>query len=361
MQMQPEKGNAPGGRSPEALDVKNQAVKQGFNMSNHTEVTTSRAITVPFHGAELYVVEHNGQPYTPMKPVVSGMGLDWAAQFSKLKANPARWGVAEIAIPTVSGVQSMICLPLRKLFGWLAGINIGKIRESLRERVSVFQNECDDVLWQYWNDGAAVNPRAFSVQHDQTLSEEQAATLRNLLTRSVKRLPQSKQAAAMIKGWSKLKAHFKTDYRHIPAHEFHEAVNILARHIAEWEVVDEAPRLSQDDASRLDLAFSLATEAAAQVQRAVFSGVMTGNDDWQRSRYLLNLQAGSRGAAISAHAKQIEGNACVLPIDRFHSVIEDSITVDAQTLTRLASVCMARLGQMAHRMQHETPRQLTAA
>ncbi|MBZ9133183.1 hypothetical protein H5U46_25280, partial [Escherichia coli] len=29
-------------------------------------------INVPFHGADLYVVNHNGEPYTPMKPIVEG-------------------------------------------------------------------------------------------------------------------------------------------------------------------------------------------------------------------------------------------------------------------------------------------------
>lgn len=102
------------------------------------------------------------------------------------------------------------------------------------------------MLWQYWNDGIVINPRAaYSVNPDQTLSAEQAETLRLLLTENVKRLPKAKQGWAMVKGWSKLKAHFKTDYRHIPAGEFHEAVNILARHVAEWELVDEAPKLGQ--------------------------------------------------------------------------------------------------------------------
>lgn len=32
-------------------------------------------ITVPFHGSALYVVNHNGEPYTPMKPIVEGMGM----------------------------------------------------------------------------------------------------------------------------------------------------------------------------------------------------------------------------------------------------------------------------------------------
>ncbi|EHL5742720.1 hypothetical protein KEB67_005058, partial [Escherichia coli] len=42
-------------------------------------------ITVPFHGDSLYVVNHNGEPYVPMKPIVEGMGLAWAPQFTKLK------------------------------------------------------------------------------------------------------------------------------------------------------------------------------------------------------------------------------------------------------------------------------------
>ncbi|GKP95958.1 hypothetical protein NUKP71_49640 [Klebsiella quasipneumoniae] len=32
-------------------------------------------ITVPFHGSALYVVNHNGELYTPMKPIVKGMGM----------------------------------------------------------------------------------------------------------------------------------------------------------------------------------------------------------------------------------------------------------------------------------------------
>ena len=83
----------------------------------------------------------------------------------------------------------------------------------------------------------------YSVQRDQTLSTEQAATLRELLTSHVQKLPKPQQGKAMVQGWSKLKAHFGTDYRHIPAGEFHEAVSIIARHIVDWELVDETPAL----------------------------------------------------------------------------------------------------------------------
>ena len=83
----------------------------------------------------------------------------------------------------------------------------------------------------------------YSVQRGQTLSTEQAEALRNLLTSHVQKLPKPQQGKAMVQGWSKLKAHFGTDYRHIPAGEFHEAVSIIARHIVDWELVDETPAL----------------------------------------------------------------------------------------------------------------------
>ncbi|ENY5719845.1 phage antirepressor N-terminal domain-containing protein [Acinetobacter baumannii] len=50
-------------------------------MSNLTYIPQ----VVSFHGTELFIVEHEGQPYVPMRSVVQGMGLDWASQFVKLK------------------------------------------------------------------------------------------------------------------------------------------------------------------------------------------------------------------------------------------------------------------------------------
>lgn len=120
-------------------------------------------ITVPFHNSELYIVEHNGQPYTPMKPIVEGMGLDWASQFVKLKQRFAK-GIVEITIPSKGGLQTMLCLLLRKLPAWLYSIQSGKVKPELRNTVIKYQEECDDVLWDYWTKGQAVNPRTTKVE-----------------------------------------------------------------------------------------------------------------------------------------------------------------------------------------------------
>ncbi|HAF6188074.1 TPA: hypothetical protein G8L39_004077 [Salmonella enterica] len=127
-------------------------------MSNLAINPTNCTINVPFHGAELYVIDHNGEPYTPMKPIVEGMGMDWKSQFIKIKQRFSK-GMVEITIPTAGGIQKMLCLALRKLAAWLNTISPNKVRPEIRERVIRYQEECDDVLYEYWTKGQVTNPR----------------------------------------------------------------------------------------------------------------------------------------------------------------------------------------------------------
>ncbi|MFA0716367.1 phage antirepressor N-terminal domain-containing protein [Vibrio splendidus] len=109
-------------------------------------------IRVPFHGSNLFLIQHNGEPYTPMRPVVEGMGLDWSYQSRKLDSNKERWSVAVIAtVAQDSKNRDLLCIPLRKLFGWLQTLQPNRVRKEIRDKVIQYQNECDDVLWRYWN------------------------------------------------------------------------------------------------------------------------------------------------------------------------------------------------------------------
>lgn len=119
-------------------------------------------INVPFYGSELYVVNHNGEPYTPMKPIIDGMGMDWASQFTKLKQR-FKSTVVEITMVAADGKsRSMICLALRKLAAWLNTISPNKVKPEIRDRVTRYQDECDDVLYEYWTKGQVTNPRKTS-------------------------------------------------------------------------------------------------------------------------------------------------------------------------------------------------------
>lgn len=140
------------------------ATKELTMKSIATQIST---INVSFHGDALYLVNQDGEPFVPMKPVVEGMGLDWASQFTKIKSRFSK-GIVEIAIPSKGGVQSMTCLAFRKFAGWLHTINVGKVRPELREKVSRYQDECDDVLYDYWTKGIAINPRKKTTVNERT-------------------------------------------------------------------------------------------------------------------------------------------------------------------------------------------------
>ena len=121
--------------------------------------TEIRTMSVPFHGTTLFLIEQNNEPYTPMKPIVEGMGLDWRSQQRKLASIQERWGMVIMTIPSEGGVQETLCMPLRKLPGWLMTIHPTRVKPEIREKIIQYQNECDDVLWKYWSEGHVTNPR----------------------------------------------------------------------------------------------------------------------------------------------------------------------------------------------------------
>lgn len=124
---------------------------------------------VPFHGDTIFVVDHQGEPLAPVRPIVENIGLEWSAQRQKLTANRPRWGVSMIDTPSAGGLQKTLCIPVRKLAGFLATINPAKVRNDLRAKIICYQNECDDALWNYWTKGEAKRPDASAQPHQPDL------------------------------------------------------------------------------------------------------------------------------------------------------------------------------------------------
>lgn len=228
----------------------------------------------------------------------------------------------------------------------------------------------------------------YTVQPSDTLNESQQIALRALLESNVKRLPHDKQAGAMVKGWSKLKAHFGVPYRQIPASEFTEAISIVARHVSEWEPVeDNTPKAgtvnetvadlvkkiespngypavlftpiveavqrkmgnqpAQPDAARTRAAFDAATQAAASVQTAVFNAVLSGNDEWKFDRWLLAFIDDSAKAAPAHVWRLSQGDF----IANWPKLVKDVATGECMCssaeLIEMATACMQRLQQRA--------------
>ncbi|MCH4245268.1 phage antirepressor N-terminal domain-containing protein [Acinetobacter gerneri] len=118
---------------------------QNTNFYNINEMSVS------FYESQLFIISFDGKPYIPMRPIVENMGLDWKSQHSKIKS---RFSTCVVNITTqLSGdIQNRdhTCLPLNKLFGWLMTISPNKVKPELSAKIIRYQNECDDVLLNYW-------------------------------------------------------------------------------------------------------------------------------------------------------------------------------------------------------------------
>lgn len=149
------------GEAPTAATVEASNLPETNEVTSMTSIST---INVPFHGNNLYVVNFNGEPYVPMKPIVEGMGLAWGAQFAKLKQR-FNSSVSEIEMVAEDGkLRNMVCIALRKLSGWLHTISPNKVKPEIRDKVIKYQEECDDVLYEYWTTGEVKKKHKSTVQ-----------------------------------------------------------------------------------------------------------------------------------------------------------------------------------------------------
>lgn len=203
--------------------------------------TAVSTINAPFHGAELYVVNHNGEPYTPMKPIVEGMGMTWQSQHRKLMER-FKTCIIEMMIQLPGDTQRrlVICLALRKLAGWLQTISPNKVRPEIRDKVIQYQEECDDVLYEYWTKGHVVNPRKAKKALPGKITTEQQEAIKQLVMSRGQSLPKEKQAKAMITMWSSLKSHFGCSYKEISEEQFTEALSLAARIPLEGEFIGKS-------------------------------------------------------------------------------------------------------------------------
>ena len=162
---------------------------------------TNSLLPVPFHGNTLFLIEQNNEPFTPMKPIVEGMGLDWASQFTKLKSDQKRWGsivITTIQVPGDTQSRETVMMPLRKLPGWLMTIQPSRVKPEIREKILQYQNECDDVLWKYWTKGRAENPQVIPQDPSATptlnlmapIDFRQHVQLRKLIDEKIRILPE---------------------------------------------------------------------------------------------------------------------------------------------------------------------------
>ncbi|ECF2799445.1 hypothetical protein B6171_004841 [Salmonella enterica subsp. enterica serovar Miami] len=122
---------------------------------------------VMFNGDALTTIQDGGVEYVAMKPVVEAIGLDWASQTVKLNKYKDKFNCCDITTVASDGkLRSVLCMPLKKLNGWLFSINPNKVKSAIRDKLISYQEECFAVLHDYWTKGVVVNPRKGSVMEE---------------------------------------------------------------------------------------------------------------------------------------------------------------------------------------------------
>lgn len=187
-------------------------------------MNSSTLTPVKFHGDTLFCLTYQDQPFTPMKPIVENIGLAWQSQCQKLNTNKERWGVTNIVIPSDSGDQEMVCMPVRKLPAYMNSINPKKVRPELRAKIELYQNESDDALWKYWTEGQAVRQPT----HGDTLSASEQAHLHAIVSAKAGMLPADMQRKVRSEIWTRFNRHFRiARYAQLPPAKMGEAVEYL--------------------------------------------------------------------------------------------------------------------------------------
>ena len=129
----------------------------------------------------------------------------------------------------------MLSMPVRKLPAWLNSINPKKVRPELRERIELYQAECDDALWNYWMRGKAERPTASPLNATASpstpITPADQSILQSIVKAKVEALPEERRSKGIYPQiWGRFNNHFRLgSYRQLPQCRMAEAVAYLTQ------------------------------------------------------------------------------------------------------------------------------------
>lgn len=334
MKSKPEKSEALTAATDRASSEKSKRTKKGTIEMNSTVVTTNAAIATP----DLVVVD--GQVTTTSRQVAEHFGKrhDTVLRaIRNLECSPEfhAHNFAEMVMKTGIGSGAVRNDPAYRItrdgFVFLAMGFTGKEAAQWKEAYITAFNKMEAEL------RAKEKPAADPAIDYTRISPAQAQDLREIVKAIVD---------AKIQGhgetWARFQNKFRVNsYLQLPASRYEEAraylISKLPNGYAGAVYEENAPL------ERLDAALAAANTVAMQVQHAALMSMMK-SEDLRHGRWMVSFGYGSDAAPS---VKQIDRSACVLPIEKFHLAIEDSLSVDPQVLMQLATTCMNKLARMA--------------
>src|SRR5699024_9391743 len=137
----------------------------------------SKLQNISFQNHTLITALYDDKPYVAMRPICEAIGLAWNGQYERIKRDEVLSSSVRV-IRTVAEdgrKREMSFLPIEYLNGWLFGIDANRVKPEIKEKLIQYKRECYQALNDYWNKGAAINPR-------KTLTPEMQRHIQELVT-----------------------------------------------------------------------------------------------------------------------------------------------------------------------------------
>lgn len=147
-----------------------------------TDQTHVNLNTVVFNDKELQVEIVDGEPYVALKPIVEDLGLDWSAQYRRVKRDLVlQKAIAMVAMANSQHGQEMLLIKLKMLPGWFFTIDNSSVSEGVRDRLIKYQEEVYDVIYEYFFSGYALNHRVLrDSPHDEEYNYQKMKMMSDL-------------------------------------------------------------------------------------------------------------------------------------------------------------------------------------
>lgn len=120
----------------------------------------NQIIAVEFRNQKIQTVQKNEVVFVVLRRIVENLGLSWSSQYQKIDKLRDKFSCVDIDTTGSDGkTYVMLCIPLRKLNGWLFSINPNKVRADIRPALVAYQEECFRVLHDHFTGRKEETPR----------------------------------------------------------------------------------------------------------------------------------------------------------------------------------------------------------
>ncbi|MFC1104957.1 phage antirepressor N-terminal domain-containing protein [Pasteurella multocida] len=191
--------------------------------------------TISFYGSQLITLKVDDVIYTAVRPIAEALGLSWSTQKRKLDNSMTKFSCVHMNTTGSDGkTYEMLCMPLKKLNGWLFSINPEKVRSDLKEKVIQYQEECFEALYNYWYHGKA----------ERKTTTDERTGLRQAVSQLV-----SKKGLIYSDAYSLIHQRFNVQHiDELTAEQIPMAVEYIHKIVLEGELItDTSPKIKEDE------------------------------------------------------------------------------------------------------------------